>query len=200
MEAFWQTIGPANSSWKICFFNWAFGSVLANCTKTFNIDQTCKKSEWLDFKFCWWNTWQSFFWLHAEVNRWSTGVCCSFWRGDCAVFRRTTKEVALRLALGIIRVVESSSFFRFWWLKNFWNRYVICECIQIVVDSWQWFLLLVFSTGKQHFHLNKSFQWKSWLATSFCWKNPMVGMETKTKCDNLVVGALFYKPLKMKVV
>ena len=76
---------------KIVLLIGASGSVLANSTKTLNFDLTCKKSEWLDFKFCRWNTWQSFFWIHAEVNRWSTGVCCTFWRGDCAIFRRTTK-------------------------------------------------------------------------------------------------------------
>ena len=133
----------------------AFGSVLANCNKTLNFDQTCKKSEWLDFKFCRWNTWQSFCWLHAEVNRWSTGVCCSFWRGACAVFRRTTKNVALRLTLGNFQLVESSSFFRFCLLKNLLNKYVICEYIQIVVDSWHWFLLLVFFNDNTSFSFEK---------------------------------------------
>ena len=133
----------------------AFGRVLANCTKTLDFDQTCKKSEWIDFKFCQWNTWQSFFWLHAEVNRWSTGVCCSFWRGDCTVFRRTTKQVALRLTLGYFHVVESSSFSSICLLKNIWNRYVICDYIQIVVASWQWFLLLVFSIDHTSFSFEK---------------------------------------------
>ena len=121
---------------------------------------------------------KAFFWLHAEVNRRSNGVSCSFWRGDCAVFRRTTKEVALRLALGNIQVVESSSFFGFCWLKSFWNRCVICEYIQIVVDSWQWFLLLVFSVVNTSLSFEKNLQKTSWLARSFCWRNPFVGMET----------------------
>ena len=128
---------------------------------TLNFDLTCKKSEWLDLKFCRWNTWQNFFWLHAEVNRWSTGVCCSLWRGDCAVFRRTTKEVALRLALGNFQVVECSSFFRFCLLKNLWKSYVTFEYIQIVVDSWQLFLLLVvFSIDNTSLSFEKKFSIK----------------------------------------
>ena len=159
----------------------AFGSVLANCSKTLNFDQTCKKSEWLHFKFCRRNTWQSFFWLHAEVNPWSTGVYCSLWRGDCAVFRRTTKEVALRLALGNFQVVESSSFFRFCWLKNVWNRYVICECIQIVVASWQWFLLLVFPIDNTSFSSEQKFSMKIVTRDIFLLKQPIgwYGYENK---------------------
>ena len=141
-----------------------------------------------------------FFWLHAEVNRRSTGVSCSFWRSHSAVFRRTSKMIVLRLTLGNFQVVESFSFFRICLLKNLWNRYVICEYIQIVVDSWQWFLLLVFSVDNTSLSFEKSFQKKSWLRRSFCWRNTLVGMKTKTKCDNLVVGALLFRPFKIEVV
>ena len=159
----------------------AFGSVLANCTKTLNFDQSCKKSEWLDFKFCRWNTWQSFCWIHAEVNRWSTGVCCSFWRGDCAIFRRTTKKVALRLTLGNFQLVESSSFFRFCLLKNLLNKYVICEYIQIVVDSWHWFLLLVFSFDSTSFSFGKKFSIKIVTREIFLLKEPIGWDGDRTK-------------------
>ena len=184
MEVFWQTIGPANSSWKICYFIWGFWKRLGELHQDMNFGQTCKKSEWLDFKFCRRNTWQSFFfWLHAEVNPWSTGVYCSLWRGDCAVFRRTTKEVALRLALGNIQVVESSSFFGFCWLKSFWNRYVICECIQIVVASRQWFLLLVFSIDNTYISFEQKFLMKIVTRDIFLLKQPIgwYGYENKMR-------------------
>ena len=124
-----------------------------------------------------------FFWLHAEVNPWSTGVYCSLWRGDCAVFRRTTKEVALRLALGNIQVVESSSFFGFCWLKSFWNRYVICECIQIVVASRQWFLLLVFSIDNTYISFEQKFLMKIVTRDIFLLKQPIgwYGYENKMR-------------------
>ena len=158
---------------KIVVLIEAFGSVLANCTKTLNFDLTCKKSEWLDFKLCRWNTWPSFFWLHIEVNRWSSGVCCSFWRGGCAVFRRTTKEVTLRLTLGNFQMVEGSSLFSFRLLNNFWNTYVICEYIQIVVASWQWFPLLVFSIDNTSISFEKKFSIKIVTRENFLLKEPI---------------------------
>ena len=162
----------------------AFGSVLANCTKTWTLVKHAKNQNGSTSSFVDETRGKAFFfWLHAEVNPWSTGVYCSLWRGDCAVFRRTTKEVALRLALGNIQVVESSSFFGFCWLKSFWNRYVICECIQIVVASRQWFLLLVFSIDNTYISFEQKFLMKIVTRDIFLLKQPIgwYGYENKMR-------------------